>query len=63
MLSNNLPAFLYFGELIEHGPTETIFTEPNDPSTKAYIEGAFGYEVSRTYLALREVRDAFRGKP
>jgi phosphate transport system ATP-binding protein len=34
--------FLYLGELIEHGPTETIFTEPNDPRTKAYIEGAFG---------------------
>ena len=33
---------LYLGELIEQGPTETIFTEPNDPRTKAYIEGAFG---------------------
>jgi phosphate transport system ATP-binding protein len=34
--------FLCLGELIEQGPTETIFTEPNDPRTKAYIEGAFG---------------------
>jgi phosphate transport system ATP-binding protein len=34
--------FLYLGELIEQGPTETIFTQPNDPRTKAYIEGAFG---------------------
>ena len=34
--------FLYLGELIEHGPTETIFTEPKDPRTKAYMEGAFG---------------------
>jgi phosphate transport system ATP-binding protein len=34
--------FLYLGELIEHGPTETIFTEPKDPRTKAYVEGAFG---------------------
>jgi len=34
--------FLYLGQLIEHGPTETIFTQPNDPRTKAYIEGAFG---------------------
>jgi ABC-type phosphate transport system ATPase subunit len=33
---------MYLGELIEQGPTETIFTEPNDPRTKAYIEGAFG---------------------
>jgi phosphate transport system ATP-binding protein len=34
--------FLYLGELIEHGPTEIIFDQPNDPRTKAYIEGAFG---------------------
>jgi ABC-type phosphate transport system ATPase subunit len=34
--------FLYSGQLIEHGPTETTFTEPNDPRTKEYIEGAFG---------------------
>jgi phosphate transport system ATP-binding protein len=34
--------FVYLGELIEHSPTETIFTEPSDPRTKAYIEDAFG---------------------
>ena len=34
--------FLYLGQLVEHGPTETIFTRPNDPRTKAYIEGTFG---------------------
>jgi phosphate transport system ATP-binding protein len=34
--------FLYLGELIEQGPTETIFTEPSDPKTKGYIGGAFG---------------------
>ena len=34
--------FLYLGQLVEHGPTETIFTNPSDPRTKAYIEGAFG---------------------
>jgi phosphate transport system ATP-binding protein len=33
--------FVYLGELIEHGPTETIFTEPSDPRTKAYTEDAF----------------------
>ncbi len=33
--------FLYLGELIEHGPAETIFTQPRNPRTKAYIEGAF----------------------
>jgi len=34
--------FLYLGELIEHGPAETIFNQPNDPKTKAYVEGVFG---------------------
>lgn len=34
--------FLYLGELIEHGPAEKFFTQPTDPRTKAYIEGAFG---------------------
>jgi len=34
--------FLYLGELIEHGPAETVFTRPSNPRTKAYIEGVFG---------------------
>ena len=34
--------FLYLGELIEHGPAETVFTQPSNPRTKAYIEGVFG---------------------
>lgn len=34
--------FLYLGELIEHGPAEKFFTQPNDPRTKAYIECVFG---------------------
>jgi len=34
--------FLYLGEVIEHGPAETLFTQPSDPRTKAYIEGVFG---------------------
>lgn len=34
--------FLYLGELIEHGPAETVFTQPGNPRTKAYIEGVFG---------------------
>ena len=34
--------FLYLGELVEHGPTETVFTRPSDPRTRAYIEGSFG---------------------
>ena len=28
------------GELLEHDPTETILTQPNDPRMKAYIETA-----------------------
>ena len=34
--------FLYLGELIEHGPAETVFNQPKNPRTKAYIEGVFG---------------------
>jgi len=34
--------FLYLGELIEHGPAETVFTQPRNLRTKAYIEGVFG---------------------
>jgi len=34
--------FLYLGELIEHGPAETVFTQANNPRTRAYIEGVFG---------------------
>jgi phosphate transport system ATP-binding protein len=32
-------AFLYLGELVEHGPAERVFTEPQDPRTKAYMTG------------------------
>ena len=35
-------AFLYMGELIEYGPTETIFTNPTEERTEAYITGRFG---------------------
>jgi phosphate transport system ATP-binding protein len=34
--------FLYLGELVEHGPAETVFTQPSNSRTKAYIEGVFG---------------------
>jgi len=33
--------FLYLGELVEHGPAETIFNKPSDPKTRAYVEGVF----------------------
>ena len=35
-------AFLYMGELIEYGPTETIFTNPREDRTEAYVTGRFG---------------------
>lgn len=34
--------FLYLGELIEHGPAKEVFENPQDPRTKAYLEGVFG---------------------
>jgi phosphate transport system ATP-binding protein len=35
-------AFLYLGELIEHSPTDTIFSNPTDPRTEEYVTGKFG---------------------
>ena len=35
-------AFMYLGELIEHGVTETIFTKPVKKQTEDYITGRFG---------------------
>jgi phosphate transport system ATP-binding protein len=35
-------AFMYLGELIEHGVTETIFTKPTKKQTEDYITGRFG---------------------
>jgi phosphate transport system ATP-binding protein len=35
-------AFMLEGELIEHAPTNTIFTKPNDERTERYVTGKFG---------------------
>ena len=35
-------AFMYLGELVEYGPTETIFTNPDNSRTQEYITGRFG---------------------
>jgi phosphate transport system ATP-binding protein len=35
-------AFLYMGELVEYGPTDTIFTNPREERTEAYVTGRFG---------------------
>jgi phosphate transport system ATP-binding protein len=35
-------AFFYLGKLIEYDETDTIFMNPNDPQTEAYVSGRFG---------------------
>jgi phosphate transport system ATP-binding protein len=35
-------AFMLAGELVEVGPTQEIFTKPNDPRTEEYVTGKFG---------------------
>jgi phosphate transport system ATP-binding protein len=34
--------FIYLGEIVECGPADTFFTDPEDPRTRAYLEGVFG---------------------
>ena len=35
-------AFMLLGELVEHAPTEKIFTNPDDSRTEEYVTGKFG---------------------
>ena len=35
-------AFFLMGEMIEHGPSDQVFTHPNDKRTEDYITGRFG---------------------
>ena len=39
---SDFTAFLYLGELVEYGSTDTVFTHPSDPRTEDYITGRFG---------------------
>jgi phosphate transport system ATP-binding protein len=39
---SDMTAFFYLGELIEHGETKRIFTNPADTKTQNYITGRFG---------------------
>ena len=32
-------AFLFLGELVEHGPADEVFSSPKDPRTRAYLTG------------------------
>ncbi len=36
---SDLTAYLAGGELVEYGPTETLFTNPRDPRTESYLTG------------------------
>ncbi|MFC4728771.1 phosphate ABC transporter ATP-binding protein PstB [Coralloluteibacterium thermophilus] len=35
-------AFMYLGELVEHGPTDVLFSRPAKQQTEDYITGRFG---------------------
>ena len=35
-------AFMYLGDLVEHGTTEQIFSNPSKQQTEDYITGRFG---------------------
>ena len=35
-------AFMLAGEIVEHGPTARIFSNPADPRTEEYVTGRFG---------------------
>ena len=34
--------FMYLGELVEYGDTETMFSNPTDERTQAYLTGKMG---------------------
>ncbi|RBI59916.1 hypothetical protein DMJ13_19630, partial [halophilic archaeon] len=37
--------FIYNGELVEAGPPEQIFEDPNDRRTQQFVDGELMYEV------------------
>jgi phosphate transport system ATP-binding protein len=39
---SDLTAFLYLGELVEFGPSDRLFTVPEDKRTEEYLTGKFG---------------------
>jgi phosphate transport system ATP-binding protein len=40
--TSDYTAFMYLGELVEFGPTEKVFTAPDNKRTEQYITGRFG---------------------
>lgn len=39
---SDFTAFMYLGDMVEHGPTEAIFSNPTKQQTEDYITGRFG---------------------
>jgi phosphate transport system ATP-binding protein len=39
---SDMTAFLYLGELVEFGPSQKLFTVPEDKRTEEYLTGKFG---------------------
>ncbi len=39
---SDLTAFLYLGEMVEFGPSQKLFTVPEDKRTEEYLTGKFG---------------------
>ena len=39
---SDFTAFMYLGDLVEHGPTDRIFSAPDKQQTEDYITGRFG---------------------
>jgi phosphate transport system ATP-binding protein len=39
---SDFTAFIYLGSLVEFGPTEKLFTVPQDRRTEQYLTGKFG---------------------
>jgi phosphate transport system ATP-binding protein len=40
--ASDTTAFMLEGQLVEHGPTERMFTNPSDERTERYVTGKFG---------------------
>jgi phosphate transport system ATP-binding protein len=40
--TSDFTAFIYLGELVEFGPTQKLFTVPEDKRTQEYLTGKFG---------------------
>ncbi|MGC9127622.1 MAG: phosphate ABC transporter ATP-binding protein, partial [Acidithiobacillus sp.] len=39
---SNFTAFMYLGEMVEFGPTQQLFTNPQQKQTEDYITGRYG---------------------